>query len=77
MSGVTTHAFEGRNQAAELGGEFFHQGFRTSGLGRRIDNSGIRLHSSCVLPANSTQRAWLDIKRYLVISDGHLETYYL
>ena len=77
VSGVTTHAFEGRNQAAELGGEFFHQGFRTSGLGRRIDNSGIRLHSSCVLPANSTQRAWLDIKRYLVISDGHLETYYL
>jgi len=23
------------------------------------------------------QRVWLDVKRYVVISDGHLETYFV
>lgn len=77
VSGADIHAFEGRSQSAELAGEFFHQGFRTSGLGRRIDNNGIRLHSSATMANNLDQRAWLSIRRYVVISDGHLDCYFM
>jgi hypothetical protein len=77
VSGGTVHAFEGRGQAADLAGQFFHQGFRTSGLGRRIDNNGIRLHSSATIGQNHDQRAWLSIRRYVVISDGHLDCYFM
>ena len=77
VSGADVHAFEGRDQTAELAGNFFQQGFRTSGLGRRIDNNGIRLHSDAIMAASSTQRAWLSIRRYVVISDGHLESYFV
>ena len=61
-----------------LAGRSFHQGFRTSGLAQRIDNRGIDLHSSTTMTAGSyDQRAFLEIKRYAIISDGHLETYFL
>ena len=77
VSGATVHSFEGRSQGGEMNGEFFHQGFRLSGLGRRVDNTGIRLHASATMGADTTQRAWLSIRRYVVISDGHLECYYI
>ena len=77
VSGATVHAFEGRAQVGDLSGQFFHQGFRTSGLSQRIDNTGIKLHTDAIMGAATTQRAWLDIKRYVVISDSHLECYYV
>ena len=78
VSGAGVHAFEGRSQTGNISGEFFYQGFRTSGLSQRIDNTGIKLHSDAIMGgAAKVQRAWLDIKRYVVISDGHLECYYV
>ena len=75
--------FEGREQVSELSGAFFSQGFLTRGLGQRIDNRGIDLHSDCTMPDISgdtiktfTQRAWLEIRRYVIIKDGHLECYF-
>ena len=75
--GLFTFAFEGRDQGAELSGQFFAQGFRTAGLNKRIDNTGIKLHTDAIMENVMTQRAWLNIRRYVVISDGHLETYFL
>ena len=70
--------FEGRGQSTDLVSKFFHQGFRTSGLASRVDNRGIDLHMSAPMEDRTfTQRAWLEIKRYVVISDGHLECYYV
>ncbi len=78
MSDGNSVQFEGRGQATDLGGKFFHQGFRTSGLSTRVDNRGIDLHMSGSMDAFTyTQRAWLEVKRYVVISDGHLETYFV
>jgi hypothetical protein len=78
MSDAADVVFEGRGQQTSLGGAFFHQGFRTSGLATRVDNRGIDLHMSATMDAETfTQRAWLEIKRYVVISDGHLETFYV
>ncbi len=72
------HVYEGRDQVTALKGAFFHQGFRTTGLAQRIDNQGISLHSDAVLDDDTyTLRAWLEIKRYVVISDGHLESYFV
>ena len=74
----TNHVYEGRSQFTALKGAFFHQGFRTSGLAQRIDNQGISLHSDAILDDDTyTLRAWLEIKRYVVISDGHLESYFV
>jgi hypothetical protein len=74
----TLHVYEGRDQVQALKGAFFHQGFRTSGLAQRIDNQGIDLHSDAILDDDTyTLRAWLEIKRYVVISDGHLESYFV
>ena len=44
MSDSADVVFEGRGQQTQLGGSFFHQGFRTSGLATRVDNRGIDLH---------------------------------
>ena len=72
------HDYEGRDQVDALKGAFFHQGFRTSGLAQRINNQGIALHSDAILDDDTyTLRAWLEIKRYCVISDGHLESYFV
>ena len=74
----TLHVYEGRDQVQALKGAFFHQGFRTSGLAQRINNQGIDLHSDAILDDDTyTLRAWLEIKRYVVISDGHLESYFV
>jgi len=71
------YALEGRLVSGNAG-RSFHQGFRTSGLAQRIDNRGIDLHSSAEMNAGSyDQRAFLEIKRYAIISNGHLETYFL
>ena len=66
-----------------LAGQFFWQGFKTSGLARRVDSRGIDLHTDIQLDSleGSTktayiQRAWLEIVRYLTIVDGHLEVFY-
>ncbi len=78
MSDGNSTQFEGRGQSTDLAGKFFHQGFRTSGLSTRVDNRGIDLHMSAPMEARTfTQRAWLEVKRYVVISDGHLETYFV
>ena len=77
VSGVLDRAFEGRDQVDNLSSKFFHQGFRLEGLSTRINNSGIQLHSDAITGATVTQRAWLDIKRRVVISDGHLECYFI
>lgn len=78
LSNEQRDSFEGRAQADELVGAFFHQGFRTEGLSTRIDNRGIDLHMSGTFDtSNYNQRVWLDVKRYVVISDGHLETYFV
>ena len=71
------YEFEGRGLSTELGGLFFAHGFRTSGLATRIDNRGIDLHLNAVMQDPCTQRAWLEIERYVVISDGHLECYFV
>jgi len=72
------HVYEGRDQVQALKGAFFHQGFRTSGLAQRINNQGIALHSDAILDDDTyTLRAWLEIKRYVVINDGHLESYFV
>ena len=86
--GLTDHAdghFEGHDQSAQLAGNFFWNGFLTKGLGARVDNRGIDLHTNAVgmadlktSPIRSyTQRAWLEIGRYITIKDGHLECYYM
>ncbi len=69
--------FEGLGLSDNLGGVFFAQGFRTSGLATRIDNRGIDLHVTTTMGSATTQRAWLEIERYVVISDGHLECYFV
>jgi hypothetical protein len=74
----SNHVYEGRSQFTALKGAFFHQGFRTSGLAQRINNQGIDLHSDAILDDDTyTLRAWLEIKRYVVINDGHLESYFV
>jgi len=67
-----------------LSHNFFYQGFLTRGLNARVDPRGIDLHMKAPLPASSTatiksynQRAWLEIRRYATIIDGHLECYYV
>lgn len=78
MSNANSTQYEGRGQSTDLAGKFFHQGFRTSGLSTRVDNRGVDLHMSAPMEDRTfTQRAWLEVKRYVVISDGHLECYYV
>lgn len=72
------HQLEGREISGALAGRFFNQGFRTSGLSTRIDNRGIDLHTDAIMDDLAfDQRAYLEIKRYAIISDGHLETYFI
>ncbi len=73
-----SYEFEGRPQRSQFSGEFFHQGFRLSGLSQRIDNRGIDLHSDCEMGAGTYNlNAWIEVKKYVVITDGHLECYYV
>ncbi len=77
VNGTDDYRLEGR-LVSGLAGRSFAQGFRTSGLAQRVDNRGIDLHSSAVMVTGTyVQRAFLEIKRYVIISDGHLETYFL
>jgi len=76
--------FAGRHQDVNLSHNFFYQGFLTRGLNARVDPRGIDLHMKAPLPSLSTatiksynQRAWLEIRRYATIIDGHLECYYV
>lgn len=81
--GTTQSEYEGRSLVDNLGGHFFAQGFNTKGLNKRVDQLGIQLKSKCNLvdlgdaDLTYTQRAWLEIRRYLVIKDGHLECYFV
>jgi len=73
-----SYEFEGRVQRSQFSGEFFHQGFRLSGLSQRIDNRGIDLHSDAEMSAGSYNlNAWIEVKKYVVITDGHLECYFV
>lgn len=73
-----TTEFEGYGQRGEFAGQFFHQGFRLRGLSQRIDNRGIEVHSSAQLTAGAkNQNVWIEVKKYAVITDGHLETYFV
>ena len=77
--------FEGRTQSTELAKNFFWNGFLTANLNKRVDNRGIDLHTkaggmddlSTSTKTSYTQRCWLEVKRYVVINDGHLECYYV
>ena len=76
--------FAGRRQDNQLTHKFFYQGFLTRGLNQRVDPRGIDLHMKAPLPGlntatkkSYTQRAWLEIRRYATIIDGHLECYYI
>ncbi len=66
-----------------LAGQFFWQGFKTSGLASRVDSRGIDLHTDIQLDDLNgktktayVQRCWLEVVRYLTIVDGHLEVFY-
>jgi len=76
--------YAGRHQDTSLTHKFFYQGFLTRGLNQRVDPRGIDLHLKAPLPSlngetkkNYNQRAWLEIRRYATIIDGHLECYYV
>lgn len=76
--------FAGRHQNVNLSHNFFYQGFLTRGLNARVDPRGIDLHMKAPLPSlngatitSYNQRAWLEIRRYATIIDGHLECYYV
>ena len=77
MTDQAWYEFEAQGLSEGLGGLFFAHGFRTSGLASRIDNRGIDLHLNTTMNGDTTQRAWLEIERYVVISDGHLECYFV
>ena len=84
ISNVAAQYFEGFPQADQFSGRWFWQGFNLSNLNKRVDNRGIELHTKAVMPDISasavtsfTQRCWLEIQRYVVIENGHLETYYV
>ena len=84
ISDDTQGQIEGRNAQVGLSGKFFGQGFLTAGLNERIDNRGIILESSVEMPnlkastiQSYTQNAWLEIRRYVVINNGHLECYFV
>ena len=74
----------GLNQEGMFSGRYFWNGFNLTNLNKRIDNRGIDLHVKATMPDISasakttfTQRCWLEIQRYVVIKDGHLECYYV
>ena len=70
--------FEGRTLQAQLAGQSFYQGFRLKGLSQRVDNRGIQIHTDMAIADNQyNQLCWIEAKRFVVISDGHLEVYYI
>tara|TARA_R100000951_G_C2639050_1_gene180268 strand:+ start:119 stop:1558 length:1440 start_codon:yes stop_codon:yes gene_type:complete len=70
--------FEGRALQNQLAGKGFYQGFRLKGLSQKVDNRGIDVHSDMALEDHDhTQNCWIEARRYVVISDGHLEVYYM
>ena len=76
LANIGTTEFEGRTLRAQLEGSQFFQGFRLKGLSQRVDNRGIQIHSSQVIPDQAfKQLCWIETKKYVVISDGHLECY--
>lgn len=84
VGNVATMKFGGRQQNTQLAHKFFYQGFLTRGRNARVDARGIDLHMVAPLPSLNTstiksynQRAWLEIRRYATITNGHLETYYV
>ena len=84
LNSVAGGEFEGRKVDEDLGGLFFAQGFSLSGLNKRVDQKGIDIKSSLTMVGidgetipTYTQRAWLEIRRYLIIKDGHLECYFV
>lgn len=84
LSNVASGEFEKRKCGDFLGGKFFAQGFHLKGLNTRIDQKGIDIKSALTMvnidaqPIKTyTQRAWLEIRRYIIIKDGHLECYFV
>lgn len=76
IDNTATGEFEGRTLTGQLSGRMFHHGFRLKGLSARVDNRGIDIHTSQILPdENFKQLCWIETKKYVVISDGHLECY--
>ncbi len=84
LSTGAAYHFEGHTNEVQLAGKFFWNGFNLKGLNQRVDNRGLELHTNAEeMPdlktktiGSYTQRAWLEIKRYVVIKDGHLECYF-
>ncbi len=76
VANIGTAEFEGRTLQGQLVGRQYFHGFRLKGLSQRVDNRGIQIHTSQVIPdENFKQLCWIETKKYVVISDGHLECY--
>ena len=75
----------GHSPKSQFSGRFFWNGFLLKGLNQRVDNRGLELHTNAdtmadlkTSPIRSyTQRAWLEIRRFVVIKDGHLDCYFM
>lgn len=85
LSNTDRGYIEGHSNRSQFAGRFFWNGFLLSGLNKRVDSRGIELHTSAEeMPdlktqdiRSYTQRAWLEVRRYVVIKDGHLECYFM
>tara|TARA_R110001592_G_scaffold59766_6_gene181472 strand:- start:367 stop:1818 length:1452 start_codon:yes stop_codon:yes gene_type:complete len=84
LSTTAEGAYEGLTIQHELASNFFWNGFNLKGQNKRVDNRGLELHTNATEMADLkalaigsyTQRVWLEIKRYVIIKDGHLECYF-
>ena len=81
--GITDQDFEMSDTSRNIGGEFFWQGFRLTGINSRVDSRGIDLHTSGEMNSLAAethtgyvQRCWLEVVKYLTIKDGHLEVFF-
>ena len=77
--------FAGRGLRGEIADKFFAQGVDLRGMNQRIDQKGIDIHLKDWDMVDITGQAktnfdistWLEVRRYLVIEDGHLECYFV
>ena len=83
VGGLTGDNFEMSDTSRNVGGEFFWQGFRLTGINSRVDSRGIDLHTDAQMDLLTglthegyVQRCWLEVVKYLTIKDGHLEVFF-
>jgi hypothetical protein len=85
ISDLDIGEFAGRDIRVDLADKFFAQGVDLRGLNQKIDQKGIDLHLknwdmadlSGQTLSNYKINSWLEVRRYLIIKDGHLECYYV